>query len=234
LALDIGFITGLLYYYLAYLIYLFFSFCKKLRGEMAYFPSPALPASMLGQTPACVKTCNSQDTMSATWRKERSTVETNEIMKTATHRSESWCWRQLYAADNVQQDSACSFSVRQDSDISTQGTAPVYVIDMSRHEFMSSTREDVIRRRHVLLRCADSMKQDCVFCLMSWCLSWRSWCAAALWRTGNHHRCHIRWWCPPGLLFELLKLEHWEDIIKCSWPIHLSDSITQKILKGFP
>jgi hypothetical protein len=33
--------------------------------------------------------------MSATWRKERSTVETNEIMKTAVHRSESWCWRQL-------------------------------------------------------------------------------------------------------------------------------------------
>jgi hypothetical protein len=36
-----------------------------------------------------------QDTMSATWRKERSTVETNEIMKTAAHRSESWCWCQL-------------------------------------------------------------------------------------------------------------------------------------------
>jgi hypothetical protein len=33
--------------------------------------------------------------MSATWRKERGTVETNEIMKTAAHRSESWCWRQL-------------------------------------------------------------------------------------------------------------------------------------------
>jgi hypothetical protein len=49
----------------------------------------------VGRTPACVKTCNSQDTMSATWRKERSTVKTNEIMKTATHRSESWCWRQL-------------------------------------------------------------------------------------------------------------------------------------------
>jgi hypothetical protein len=40
-----------------------------------------------------VKTCNSQGTMSATWRKERSTVETNEIMKTAAHRFESWCWR---------------------------------------------------------------------------------------------------------------------------------------------
>jgi hypothetical protein len=27
-------------------------------------------------TPACVKTCNNQDKMSATWRKERSTIET--------------------------------------------------------------------------------------------------------------------------------------------------------------
>jgi hypothetical protein len=33
--------------------------------------------------------------MSATWHKEMSIVETNEIMKTAAHRSESWCWRQL-------------------------------------------------------------------------------------------------------------------------------------------
>jgi hypothetical protein len=33
----------------------------------------------------------------------------------------------------------------------------VYVIDMSEeHDVMSSTREDVIRRRHVLPRCADS------------------------------------------------------------------------------
>jgi hypothetical protein len=30
--------------------------------------------------------------------------------------------------------SACSFSVRQDSDISTQGTASVYVIDMSEEQ----------------------------------------------------------------------------------------------------
>jgi hypothetical protein len=35
---------------------------------------------------------------------------------------------------HVQQDSACSFSVRHDSDISTQGTAPVYVIDMSEEQ----------------------------------------------------------------------------------------------------
>jgi hypothetical protein len=58
---------------------------------------------------------------------------------------------------HVQQHSAWSFSVHQDSDISTQGTAPVYVIGMSEeHDVMSSTREDVIRRRHVLLQCADS------------------------------------------------------------------------------
>jgi hypothetical protein len=54
-----------------------------------------LSNSKVGRTPACVKTCNSQDTISATWRKERSTVEVNEIMKTAAHRSESWCWHQL-------------------------------------------------------------------------------------------------------------------------------------------
>jgi hypothetical protein len=52
------------------------------------------------------------------------------------------------------QNSACSFSLRQDSDITTQGTAPVYVIEMS-EDVMSSTR-DVIRRRHMLLWCADS------------------------------------------------------------------------------
>jgi hypothetical protein len=50
---------------------------------------------------------------------------------------------------HVQQDSECSFSVRQDSDISTQGTPPLY-------DVMSSTREDVIKRRHVLLRCTNS------------------------------------------------------------------------------
>jgi hypothetical protein len=60
--------------------------------------NPYLKAK-LGRTPACVKTCNSQDMMSATWRKERSTVETNEIVKTAAHRFESWCWRKLHAAD---------------------------------------------------------------------------------------------------------------------------------------
>jgi hypothetical protein len=50
----------------------------------------------VGRTPACVKTCNSQGTMSATWLKETGTVETIEIMKTAAHRScESWCWHQL-------------------------------------------------------------------------------------------------------------------------------------------
>jgi hypothetical protein len=55
---------------------------------------------------------------------------------------------------------SCCRHVQQDSDISTQGTAPVYVIDIkissSLGDVMSSTREDMIRRRHVLLRCADS------------------------------------------------------------------------------
>jgi hypothetical protein len=46
--------------------------------------------------------------------------------------SASCCW-------HVQQDSACSFSVHQDSDISTQGTAPVYVIDMIEEQI---NRED--------------------------------------------------------------------------------------------
>jgi hypothetical protein len=54
---------------------------------------------------------------------------------------------------HVQRDSTCSFSVRQDSDISTQGTEPVYVIGMREEQI---NREDMIRRRHVLLRCADS------------------------------------------------------------------------------
>jgi hypothetical protein len=56
---------------------------------------PFLANCKVGRTPSYVETCNSQDTMSATWRKERSTVETNEIMKTAAHRSKLWCWRQL-------------------------------------------------------------------------------------------------------------------------------------------
>jgi hypothetical protein len=59
---------------------------------------------------------------------------------------------------HVQQDSAYSFSVRQDSDISTQGTEPVYVIDMSEEQI---NRED-IRRRHVQQdsACSFSVRQD--------------------------------------------------------------------------
>jgi hypothetical protein len=60
-----------------------------------YKPITVVARSKVGHTPACVKTCNSQDTMSATWRKEWSTVETNGITKTTAHRSEPWCWRQL-------------------------------------------------------------------------------------------------------------------------------------------
>jgi hypothetical protein len=91
-----------------------------------------------GGRTACVKTCNSQDTMSTTWRKERSTVETKEIMKTAADRSE----------------------------------------------------------------CHDGDVSFCLFCLMSWCLSWRSWCAAALryelpspaQTLGSWHRIPLKAW----------------------------------------
>jgi hypothetical protein len=72
---------------------------------------------------------------------------------------------------HVQQDSACSFSVRQDSDISTQGTAPVYVIDMSRHQsHVSNWRCDKTQTCATSvcgLESESRMKQDCVFCLMS-------------------------------------------------------------------
>jgi hypothetical protein len=102
--------------------------CAKLYGLRhsqsslisTLFWNPSISARLFGRPHTGIR----QHTMSVTWRKERSTVETNEIMKTAAHRSESWCWRQLHA-------------------------------DESR------------------------MKKDCVFCLMSWYLSWRSWCAAA-------------------------------------------------------
>jgi hypothetical protein len=63
------------------------------RPERICGPPDSYPMRKVGRTPACVKTYNSQDTMYT------STVETNEIMKTAAHRSESWCWRQLHAAD---------------------------------------------------------------------------------------------------------------------------------------
>jgi hypothetical protein len=87
--------------------------------------------------------------MSATWRKERSTVETNEIMKTAAYRSESWCWRQLHAADTCSKTRHVPFLCVK--------TSHMYIkISSSLDDVMSSTRKDVIRRRHVLLRCADS------------------------------------------------------------------------------
>jgi hypothetical protein len=110
----------------------------------------------IGRTPACVKTCNIQDTMSAAWRKERSTVETNEVMKNAAHRSESWCWRQLHAADTCSKTRHVPFlCVRTQT--SVLSTVHHYIkISSSLDDVMSSTREDVIRRRHVLLQCADS------------------------------------------------------------------------------
>jgi hypothetical protein len=73
------------------------SFCLFcLMSWCLFWHSWCAAALRVGRTPVYVKTCNGQDMMSATWRKERSTVETNEIMNTtATHRSESWCWRLL-------------------------------------------------------------------------------------------------------------------------------------------
>jgi hypothetical protein len=107
----------------------------------------------IGRTPAYVKTCNTQDTISATWLKERSTVETNEIMKTAAHQSKSWCWRQLHSADTCSKTWHVPFlCVKTQTSVlkeQRQCTLSTWVI-------MSSTREDVIRRRHVLLLCADS------------------------------------------------------------------------------
>jgi hypothetical protein len=107
----------------------------------------------VGRTPACVKTCNSQDMMSATWRKEGSTVETNEIMKIASHRSESWFWRQLHAADTCSKTRHVPFlCVKTETSVlkvQHQCTLSTWVKSMT-------SCHDVIRRRHVLLRCADS------------------------------------------------------------------------------
>jgi hypothetical protein len=102
--------------------------------------------SKVGRTPACVKTCNSQDTMSATWRQERSTVETNEITKTAAHRSESWWWRQLHAADTCSKTRHVPFLC-----VKTQAS-----VLKEQLRCTQINREDVIRRRHVLFWCADS------------------------------------------------------------------------------
>jgi hypothetical protein len=119
--------------------------------------------------------------MSATWRKERSTAETNEITKTAAHRSESWCWRQLHAADTCSKTRHVPFlCVKTRHQYSSNSTSVRY-----RHNVMSLTREDVIKTQTRAtsmcgLESESRMKQDCIFCLMSWWLSWRSWCAAAL------------------------------------------------------
>jgi hypothetical protein len=90
--------------------------------------------------------------MSATWRKKKSTVETNEVMKTAAHRSESWCWHQLHAADTCSKTRHVPFlCVKTQTSVLKEQEE----ISSSLDEVMS-TREDVIRRRHVLLRCAES------------------------------------------------------------------------------
>jgi hypothetical protein len=117
---------------------------------------PRVDKLKVGRTPASVKTCNSQDMMSATWRKERSTVETNEIMKTAAHRSESWCWRQLHATDTCSKTRHVPFLCVKTQTSVLKEQHQYIKIPSSLDDVMSSTREDVIRRRHVLLLCADS------------------------------------------------------------------------------
>jgi hypothetical protein len=152
--------------------------------------------SKVGRTPACVKTCNNQDTISATWRKERSTVETNEIMKIAAHRSESWCWRQLHATDTCSKTRHVPFlCVKTQTSVlkEQQCTLSTWV----KSDVMSSTREDKTQTRSTSL-CGlepeSRMTQDCVFCLMSWCLSWCSWCTAALTLS------HVKKTLPPELI----------------------------------
>jgi hypothetical protein len=69
---------------------------------------------------------------------------------------ESWCWRQLHAADTCSSTRHVPFLC-----VKTQTSAhkEQYQCTLStwvKSDVMSSTREDVIRRRHVLLGCADS------------------------------------------------------------------------------
>jgi hypothetical protein len=76
-------------------------------------PVTVAARSKVGRTPACVKTCNSQDTISATWRKKGAQLKRMSLRKPPL-------------------------------------TGMSHDADQSR------------------------MKQDCVFCLMSWCMSWCS------------------------------------------------------------
>jgi hypothetical protein len=150
-----------------------------------------------------------QDKMSATWCKERSTGETNEVMKTAAHRSESWCWRQLHAADTCNKTlhvpflcvktQTSGFKEQHQCTLSTWAKSKSWIRFLSlllrnlSHMYIkiSSSLHDVINWRRCEktqtrvasvcgLESESRMKLDCVFCLMSWFLSWRSWCAAAL------------------------------------------------------
>jgi hypothetical protein len=153
-----------------------------------------------------------QDTMSATWRKERSTVDTNEIMKTAAHRSESWCWRQLHAVDTCSKTRHVPFLC-----VKTQTS-----VLKEQHQCTLSTWRHVINWRRCDktqtratsvcgLESESRIKQDCVFCLMSW----RSWCAAAL---------TVRRLCPFGLCWLpteytdlYLRSHHCEDLKFNMW-----------------
>jgi hypothetical protein len=99
-----------------------------------YWPS-GLPGGMsshytlhplkLGHTPACVKTqCLWHDAKKGAQLKR---IRLWKLPHTGLMLTSASCCR------HMQQESACSFSVRQDSGISTQRTAPVYVITGWRH-----------------------------------------------------------------------------------------------------
>jgi hypothetical protein len=77
-------------------------------------------------------------------------------MKTAAHRSESWCWRQLHAADTCSKTRHVHFLCVKTQTSVLKEQHQYIKISSSLKDVMSSTREDMIRRRHVLLRCADS------------------------------------------------------------------------------
>jgi hypothetical protein len=102
-------------------------------------------------------------------------------MKTAAHWSESWCWCQLHAADTCSKTRRVPFlcintqtSVPKEEHLCTLSTWVTgwrHVINWRRYDKTQTRATSVCG-----LESESRMKQDCVFCLMSW----RSWCVAAL------------------------------------------------------
>jgi Mn2+/Fe2+ NRAMP family transporter len=110
---------------------------------------------------------------------QRSTVETNEFMKTAAHQSESWCWRQLLSLLShvlmpVLTQLVCGRTNSQDTMSATWRKGA----QLKRMRLWKPPHTSLSHEADVSF---------CLFCLMSWCLSWRSWCAAAL----RAHVCSI-------------------------------------------